>query len=234
MSNPFRSGGDSAVLTYSGASRALVLFGPAALGLLLALTVPMIARWAVGLDIPLPFGPVWRVVGSMDRWWEVAVQAAILVGLGILATVEILRRSAQITVDAEQLCLETGDERRTLPRADIEAIYRDGDALVVLDRESRQVFRGETRAEAGVLERTLREFGYPWRDADPFAELYHPWVPETGLLPVAAEAVMSARAVALRKKAGKEAGELRDALQKLGYAVRDDGDRQFWRPLVRS
>jgi hypothetical protein len=59
-------------------------------------------------------------------------------------------------------------------------------------------------------------------------------VPDTGLLPVAADAVLSARAVALRKKAGKEAGELRDTLQKLGYAVRDDGDKQFWRPLVRS
>ncbi|MEU8657772.1 CysS/YqeB C-terminal domain-containing protein [Actinoplanes philippinensis] len=43
-----------------------------------------------------------------------------------------------------------------------------------------------------------------------------------------------ARAVALRKKAPREAAELRDSLEKLGYSVRDDGDRQLWRPLVRS
>jgi hypothetical protein len=177
---------------------------------------------------------VWVVAGSIDRWWEVVVQAAILGALGVLGTVEILRRAATVTVGPDEMGLELGDDRRTVARADVEAIYREGDALVVLDRESRQVFRGDTRAGAAVLERAFREFGYPWRAADPFAELYHRWVPETGLLPVAADAVLSARAVALRKKAGKEAGELREALQKLGYAVRDDGDKQFWRPLVRS
>ncbi|MBG0562894.1 YqeB family protein [Actinoplanes aureus] len=222
------------VLTYTGFDRALVTAGPAVLGLVLAAVLPMVARWALDLDIPLPFRPVWVVAGSIDRWWELAVQAAILAGLGAVVTMEILRRTASVTVGSDEVSLELADDRRTLPRADIEAIYRDGDALVVLDRESRQAFRGEARAGAAVLERAFREFGYPWRDADPFAELYHRWVPDTGLLPVAADAVLSARAVALRKKAGKEAGELRDTLQKLGYAVRDDGDKQFWRPLVRS
>ena len=222
------------VLTFSGVDRALVTAGPAALGLVLAVVLPMIARWAVGLGIALPFRPAWVVAGSIDRWWEVAVQAALLVALGAVATMEILRRTAGVTVGPEQVRLDRGDDHLALDRADIEAIYRDGDALVVLDRESKQAFRGETRADAAVLERTFREFGYPWRDGDPFAGLYHRWVPETGLLPVAADAVLSARAVALRKKAAKEAGELRGALEKLGYAVRDDGDRQFWRPLVRS
>ena len=46
--------------------------------------------------------------------------------------------------------------------------------------------------------------------------------------------MLSARAVVLRKKAAQEAGELRTTLEKLGYSVRDDGDKQFWRPLVRS
>ncbi|MEU4424920.1 hypothetical protein AB0F81_30235 [Actinoplanes sp. NPDC024001] len=222
------------VLTFSGVDRALVTAGPAVLGAVLGIVLPMIARWAVDLEIPLPFRPVWVVVGSMDRWWEVAVQATILAVLGALATMEILRRTALVTVADDEVRLDIADDHVRLARAEIEAVYREGDALVVLDRESKQAFRGEPRADKARLEQAFREFGYPWRDADPFAELYHRWAPETGLLPVAVEAVLSARAVALRKKAGREAGELRDALHKLGYAVRDDGDQQFWRPLVRS
>ncbi|MEV6300241.1 hypothetical protein AB0M02_12630 [Actinoplanes sp. NPDC051861] len=224
---------ESVVLSLSGAGRVLVMAGPVALGVLLAVVLPPIARWAVGLGIGLPFGPVWRVVGSMDTWWKVAIQVAILGLLGVLATIEILRRTARVTVTAERVRFDVGDEHRTLARSDIEAIFLDGSVLVVLDLESRQAFRGEPQAEAATLERVFREFGYPWRDADPFAGLYQPWSPESGQVPVAVEAVLAARAVAVRKRAGRESAELREALQKLGYEVRDDGDRQSWRPLVR-
>ncbi|MFC7530615.1 hypothetical protein [Actinoplanes sp. GCM10030250] len=222
------------VLTLGGMGRVLVMFGPVTLGVLLAVVVPPVARWGLSWGIGLPFGVVWRLAGAMDQWWEVAVQAVILGVLGMVASFEILRRTVRVTIGAERVRLDLGDEERVLSRADIEAVYLDGDVLVVLDRESKQAFRGEPQAEAAVLERAFREFGYPWRDADPFAGLYQRWTPEGGRLPVAVEAVLAARDVALRKKAGKEAGELRDALQQLGYAVRDDGDEQFWRPLVRS
>jgi hypothetical protein len=46
--------------------------------------------------------------------------------------------------------------------------------------------------------------------------------------------VLKARELALRKRAGRDVAELRDEAQKLGFVVRDDGVRQYWRPLVRS
>jgi hypothetical protein len=220
------------VLTLSGGARFLVLVGPAALGLLLAVAIPPFARWALSWGVGLPFGVVWKIAAEMDEWWKVAVQAAILGVLGVLASIEILRHTARVTLAAEQVQLDLGDDRRTLARTAVGAVYREGDTLVILDRESRPAFRGEPHADNGALERAFRDFGYPWRDADPFAGLYQQWAPGDSRLPVEVDAVLSARAVALRKKAGKEAGELRESLHKLGFTVRDEGDKQFWRPLV--
>jgi hypothetical protein len=227
------SGREPTVLAFSPAGRLLVLLGPALAGVVLAVLAPILARWLVDVHFPV-LGVVWRVVASVDTWWKVAVQAAILAVLGALASVEIVRRSTRVTVGAGEVRLETGDRVVALTRPQIDFVFMDGSFLVILDRESRQLFHGEPQADSGPLERTFTQYGYPWSDEDPFTGLYQPWVPETGLLPVAVEAVLSARAVALRKKAAREAAELRDSLEKLGYAVRDDGGRQLWRPLVRS
>ena len=223
------------MLALSGADRALVTFGPVTVGVLLALILPPVARWFLGLGVGLPFGVVFKVVARIDAGWEVAVQAGILGGLGLLATAELLRRSIRVTVAEEELRLEAAGEPRTVPRADIVALFWGRkDFLVVLDRDSREIFHGEPGARAHKVERTFRDFGYPWHDGDPFADLYQPWEPGSDRLPAAVDAVLRARAVALRQKAEREAGELRDSLQQLGYAVRDDGEQQFWRPLVRS
>jgi hypothetical protein len=227
------SQGQPTVLAFSPAGRALVLAGPALLGVLVAVLAPLLARWLVDVGFPV-LGVVWRVVASVDTWWKVAVQALILAVLGALASVEIVRRSTRVTIDRLAVRLETGDRVVAVNRPDVDFVFMDGSFLVLLDRESRQLFHGEPQADRAPLERVFREYGYPWRDGDPFTGLYRPWVPDSGQLPIEVDAVLSARAVALRKKATREAAELRETLEKLGFAIRDDGDRQLWRPLVRS
>lgn len=224
---------DATVLAFSPAERALVMIGPAALGIALAVLLPILSRWLVDVGFPV-LGVVWRVIAAVDDWWEVAIQAAIFAVAGALFSVEILRRSARVTIGAGEVSLRTGDREVTVPRAEIDSVFMERNELIILDRESRQTFRGESQADPGPLRTTFLEYGYPWRDDDPFTDLYRPWVPESGELPVAVEAVLSARALAVRKKAGEEAAQLRGSLEKLGYAIRDDGDRQLWRPLVRS
>ncbi|GAA0462943.1 hypothetical protein Aca07nite_76300 [Actinoplanes capillaceus] len=224
---------DGTVLTFSPAARVLVLFGPATLGALIGFALPMAARWLADVGFPV-LGVVWRVAASVDTWWKAAVQAAILAVVGVLVSAEIVQRSTRITVGSGEVRLRTGDSEVVLARPEIGALFVEGDTLVILDRESRQVFRGEPQADAGVLERAFRDHGYPWRTGDPFADLYQRWIPESGHLPVAVDAVLTARSVAVRRKAAKEAAELRGSLEKLGYAVRDDGAHQLWRPLVRS
>ncbi|GIE74312.1 hypothetical protein Aph02nite_02620 [Actinoplanes philippinensis] len=227
------SGREPTVLAFSPAGRVLVLLGPALAGVLVAVLAPILARWLAGVHFPV-LGVVWRVAGAVDTWWEVAVQVLILAVAGALISVEIVRRSTRVTVGAGEVRLRTGDREVAVPRPQIDFVFMDGGFLVILDRESRRLFHGEPQADSGPLQKTFMEYGYPWHDADPFTGLYRPWTPGGEQLPVAVEAVLSARAVALRKKAPREAAELRDSLEKLGYAVRDDGDRQLWRPLVRS
>lgn len=230
MTSPGR---EPAVLTYSPGGRVLVTAGPAAFGIVLAVLAPILAGWLVDIGFPV-LGVVWRVIAEVDDGWKVAVQAVIFAVVGALASVEILRRSTRVVIAAGEVRLETGGRVVTVPRADVDSVFLAGDELIILDRDSREAFRGEPQAGPGPLEKTFLAYGYPWRSGDPFAGLYQPWSPDAGELPVAVEAVLSARAVALRKKAGTEAAELRGSLEKLGYAVRDDGDRQYWRPLVRS
>jgi hypothetical protein len=219
----------TAELGFAPLDRLLIICGPAVLGLLLTAALPPIARWLLGFGFGLPFGAVFRVVAGVDAPWELAVQGAILVGLGLFATAALYEHLTPITVTFGQVRLG----KRELSRSAVTALFLEGDTLVVLDRESRQAVRCTPRARRSVLARTFPEFGYPWRDTDPYADLYRPWTSAADL-PPEVDAVLSARVVTLRKKAGKEAGELRATLEKLGYTVRDERDRQFWRPLVRS
>ncbi|GLW31591.1 hypothetical protein Areg01_45310 [Actinoplanes regularis] len=221
---------DTTELGFSAPDRVLVTCGPAVCGLLLTAALPAAARWLLDLHIGLPFGPVFRVLSRIDSPWELAIQAAILVVVGLCVTASLYEHLTPVTVGPDQL--RAGPVR--LSRAEIAAVYLDGDTLVVLDRESRQAVRCIPRARRRLVAGTFHELGYPWQDTDPFAHLYQPWPAASGVLPDAADAVLSARAVALRKKAAREATELRATLEKLGYSVRDDRDRQLWRPLVRS
>ena len=55
---------------------------------------------------------------------------------------------------------------RTIPRADIEAVFAEDSRLVVLDRESRSSSRRcRPRGRAGGC---AASHGYPWRDDDPY------------------------------------------------------------------
>ncbi|MEU8239941.1 hypothetical protein AB0C07_16980 [Actinoplanes missouriensis] len=222
------------VLALSRTDRVLILCGPAALGLLLALVLPPVARWLAGLGGPLPFGFVVKIVADVDGGWQLAVQVAILMTLGALVSAEILRRVTRVTVADDEVELRTAGDRQTFARLDIGALYPERDLLILLDRDSRHLFHGEPGASRDRLGDAFRRHGYPWHDEDPFGELYHRWLPDSGELPTEVAAVLSAREVALRRKAAKETAELRAIVEKLGYTVRDDGDQQFWRPLVRS
>ncbi|WIM93960.1 hypothetical protein ACTOB_005955 [Actinoplanes oblitus] len=219
----------SAELGFSPPDRLLITCGPAALGLLLTAALPAIARWALRSPVGLPFRPVVVLISRVDSAWELAIQAAILVVAGLLATAAISESLTHITVTPDRLRLG----ERELPRSEITALFPEGDTLVVLDRESRQMVRCEPRARRRVLAATFAEFGYPWRDTDPYTSLYRPWKSGDDL-PPEVDAVLSARAAVLRRKAAKEAGELRAALEKLGFSVRDEDGHQLWRPLVRS
>jgi hypothetical protein len=210
-----------------------LLLGLPVLTALVGLLLPAAARWILGLSRGLPLRPLLRLFGSLDQPWEIAVNVALWLAVGVAVGLGRLG-SATVRLTGDELRVDHDGGSRTLARAEVAAVFVDGGRLVVLDQASRQVVRAAHRAPAGVLGEAFRAHGYPWRDADPYAGLYRPWVADAPELPPAVNAVLAARGTALEKKAGQEADVLRDAVEELGFAVRDDGPRQYWRPLVRS
>jgi hypothetical protein len=213
--------------------RILVIVGAPALGLALGYFLPRTAKWVVTLPWAPLRGPLKLVASLQGSWVGIAVPAAGLV-LGIVLAWFVIAESLTVTLTAAEIRLAKGDGSRTIARADVDAVFLDGDKLVVLDRESRQLVREKFEGTAAAAARSFRSHGYPWVDEDPYAELFRRWVPGTPDLPSAVNAVLSAREVVLKKKAADEIAELRDEVQKLGFVVRDNGVRQYWRPLVRS
>jgi hypothetical protein len=214
--------------------RIVIFLGVPVVGLLIGLALPFVARWALGLSVGLPMRPVFRVVGAVDRPWEIAANLALWLVLGLLVVRSAVIESARLTITDAELRLDRGDWSRTVPRTDIEAAFAAGKRLVVLDRESRQLVNEPVRAQMAAVSDALRVRGYPWHADDPFDGLYRRWWTDTPELPEAVNRVLAARELALKRKAADEVRELGEAVQRLGFAVREEGPKQYWRPLVRS
>jgi hypothetical protein len=214
--------------------RLLIVVGLPVLGVLVGAALPVVARWALDLSRGLPFRFVFRVVGAVDRPWEIAVNLAIWLVVGVAVAYTALGETVRLTVTDDALRVEQRDRDETIGRADVADVFLDGDRIVVLDHRSLPLTRDPNPTGRDRVAAAFRAHGYPWRERDPFAGSYHRWRPDSPDLPAPVNAVLAAREVALRKKARTEVRGLSEALHKLGYATRDEGTRQFWRPLVPS
>jgi hypothetical protein len=225
--------GTPTALGFSLGDRLFICAGFPLLGAGIGYLLPHLAGWA--LQLPwVPLGGPLRLVASLRGPWALAalvgIGAALGLGFAVLAVVESLK----VTLTDNAIRLDKDGRSRAVARSEVAAVFVDGKALVVLDRESRQLVRDTCESKPAAVARAFRAHGYPWVEGDPYAELYRRWVPGTPDLPAAADALLKARELALRKRAGRDIAELRDEVQKLGFVVRDDGSRQYWRPLVRS
>ncbi|MEV4756438.1 hypothetical protein AB0J86_15165 [Micromonospora sp. NPDC049559] len=207
------------------------MFGLPAAGLLLGLVLPAVARGAIELPGPLPFGAVFRGLAAVDAPWEMALGALAGLVLGTVLALTSLGESTTVTVTDAELRLDRDSYHGAVRRAEVAAVFLDGRTLVVLDPGSRQLVRERCPAPAAQVAAGLRAHGYPWRDADPYADRYRRWVPESPQLPPAVGALLAARRTALGKKAHREVRELRAAVEELGYTVRDEDGAQYWRSL---
>ena len=228
MANP------ATVLGLPRADRLLIGLGVPAAGLLIGLLLPPLARWLVDLRIPLPFRFVVRGLGSVDRPAEIGVNLAIWVVLGLMVVATAVREALRVTITDAELHLTGPGWARTIARADVAAVFLDGRDLVVLDQASRQLVHHRHEAPERRLAAAFDAHGYPWLAADPHAGRYRPWVPDTPDLPPTVNAVLRARQTVLRRRgdaASRDARDLLDQVQQLGFTVRDDSTGQHWRSL---
>lgn len=210
--------------------RLLLLAGLPALGLLLGWLVPHLADWVAGLRWAPMQGP-FELVASFDDGWTAVAGPVVGLVLGLGGGLFVYAMAMRVTFEDDTVRVYKDGESRILARAEVAAAFLDKDRLVILDGAARQLLRRPSDLEPGDLDRGFTAHGYRWLYEDPYAGRYHRWVPDSAELSAAANAVLKAREHALKKKNATDAEELRDEAQRLGYVLREEDTRQYWRPL---
>ncbi|OZE25729.1 hypothetical protein CH262_12890 [Rhodococcus sp. 05-2255-1e] len=222
-----------AVLWFSRGDRFFLIASALIIGGLMGFAVPYVAEWGASLAW-IPFQGPLELIASWTQWWVryVCIGVGALLGLALVAAA--FYDTARVAVSEAQVRITEKGETVTVSRSQVGTVFVDGKELVLLDDASRQLARVPTEEKRDAIEAAFAERGYSVVSGDPYDDLYHLWVPETPVLGPEVNAVLKARDMALKKKAGSDARELRSELDRLGVVVRDKKTRQYWRPLVRS
>ncbi|GLY66135.1 YqeB family protein [Amycolatopsis taiwanensis] len=209
--------------------RVFVWLGFPLIGAVVVVAIKLAAPWVVSLPWAPMRGPFELIASVPEPWGMIGAVAVGLVGglvFGVLARKEAL----SVTVDDDKVVLTRGDESRELDRGAVGAVFLDGEHLVLLGGKTEELARESGDLTADSLATVFRAHGYRWLDSDPTRDQFRRWVPETPDLDPAANALLNARARALRKsKSGDDAKDLRTELARLGVVVKDQDKKQYWR-----
>src|SRR5215213_5733420 len=93
----------------------VVLFGVFPLAAAaIAGVLPVLARWALRWDGPLPFGAVVRFIGSIHQPWQVLLMAGIGAAAGLAVGLIGWSESVTLTVSGQQLEITHDGRNRTV------------------------------------------------------------------------------------------------------------------------
>ena len=183
-------------------------------------------RW-----VRLSWAP-WRWVGRLIHQVPEpqATVGVLVVGVaaGLVLAFFVDQESLTVRLSADEIVLTRPGVTRVVPRADVAVAFRDRDRLVLLGRTGRELAREPAHLAPRRLAARFTAHGVPWAERDPYADAYRRWVPG---LPDVPDAVFAARDKAVRSGDSRDAEELRGELARLGYVVRDDRRRQYFRPI---
>ena len=139
------------------------------------------------------------------------------------------RESLTVRITRAEVVLTRPGTTTAVPRPVVAVAFRDRDQLVLLGSTGRELAREPSHLSAGRLRTAFTANGIAWADQDPYLASYHRWVPDLPELPPAAHALLAARQKAVESGDEADQRELRGELGRLGYVIRDDRKRQYWR-----
>jgi len=177
--------------------------------------------------LPLP-GPL-RVIRELPGVPATVVAVAVGTLAGLTLAVLADRESLTVRLTPTEVVLSRPGSVRSVPLPEVAVAFPDRDDLVLLGHTGRELAREPSLVSPQRLREPFTAHGIPWADADPYLASYRRWVPGLPELPETAHALLTARQKALESGDGRDVQELRDELGRLGYAVRDDHKRQYWR-----
>ncbi|WP_329386631.1 YqeB family protein [Streptomyces sp. NBC_01716] len=202
-------------------------FGAA--GALAGWLLKLLANWLVTLRWAPMKGPA-ELLNAVPEPWLTVLGLTVGAVLGVLVGFIALHESLTVRVSDTQVTLTIRGESRELRRADVGVVHPDGKFLVLLGRHTEETAREPCDLDRAELAAAFTAHGWNWAADDPHRAGFHLWVPDTPGLPVGANALLSARAHAMGKTGtAEDVRALRDELNGLGLAVRDEKKRQYWR-----
>ncbi|MDG4785198.1 hypothetical protein O7626_04485 [Micromonospora sp. WMMD1102] len=225
--------GGSTVVAESAGLVVLVWVLCPVLGAGLLWLVQACAGWVASLRwIPMR-GPFMLIdqVADAEPW---ASLGALFLGTlgGLLVAVIAAAERLTVTVAGDAVTLLRDGTARRVDRAEITGAFRDGNRLVLLGPAGEEVARESSDLPADRLRAAFEAYGYRWHaDGDPYAADFRRWTDGGPGLPPGANSLLKARQRALEKSDRTDLAELRTELTRLGLVVRDDGKRQYWRPI---
>lgn len=150
-----------------------------ALGTGIGFAAPAVATWLTGLlhRTPLPAPGLLELVADLPWTWSVPAGVVLGVVVAAFLALTIVHEGLRLTVAPDHLEYRQEGREGWIERSDVASIYADGTYAVVLDEKSRLLTRLDADGlNSTTLAQTLREYGYPWREADPFETDYQRWM----------------------------------------------------------
>jgi hypothetical protein len=214
----------------SRADAVVLLAGAPASGLVLGMVLFDIAAWS-GEHVPLFRGPL-KVITAGNSDWTGIVWAGLGAALGIAFAFAAFAETLTVTVTDHQVQLRRQRVTTTIPLSSVAVAFLDRQQLVLLGQHTQELFRQTHGSNGKKIAAAFRQHAWPWADADPYSGTYQRWVPDLPALHPAIHALLAARARALEKNDIAEAADLRLEVARLGYVLRDEQNRQYWRSLA--
>lgn len=220
-------------------NRILVAVGFPVLGAVAAWLLKLLANWAASW----PWIPWEGLVKLIDKAPEPTVTiVSLLIGALAGGVVVLLAEHgyATVTIEDDRVITDRGDSTQRAPRTAVKAVFAERKRLVVLGERGEELivenkYEGADLPSVKQLAEGFLAHGYPWLpDGDPYRNEYRRWVEDMPGLPAGGNALLKARAEALKKEDEDNVAELRQELARLGVVVHDRDKRQWWRLVQQA
>lgn len=204
----------------------------AILGGIIGFFMPQIGDWISNIPI-VPLGDLIETISSYNKFWFRIVSTPLGLGVGIIVAYWFTQELLTIEISNQKVYLNKGNYQPTFAVQDIKYVFSDGKQLVILGKSGMEMTRVEHDEKIKNLAKVFQKHDFPWVDEDPYKEQFRRWVENTPDIPSAVNALMKAREKALQKEDEEDVEDLRNEILKLGFIVRDENTRQYWRRVKK-
>ncbi|MGG4496157.1 YqeB family protein [Brevibacillus reuszeri] len=219
------------VVGFSTTTGIILYGGFGAAGVVVGYFLPQIAAWALKLPW-VPFEGPLKLVNYFSGIWVNLLLALLGLIVGLVVAAIAVKELLVVTITDEEVQLDKDGHKQTIVRKEIDTVFLDGKQLVILGKSGHELARDKIDESPSTVMDAFKSYDYSWStEGDPFKHEYKRWVLDTPDLSTTANALMKAREIALQKKDAKDGKELRNELIKLGYIVREEETRQYWRKV---